>query len=136
MDQPDRRAVLGSAAGGALLAALPGGWSTAGAVIDPTARLACCIRYLIDPATPSRFGAYASLWASAARRSGGLLIGIFRPEEGTNNVALAVVAFANLAAYEAFETRMTTDPDAKAAARLARDNRLILSEHRSFLRPV
>jgi hypothetical protein len=136
MDRPDRRAVLGSAAGGALFAGLPGGWALAGAVVDPAARLACCIRYLIDPAAPDQFQAFARLWAATVRRSGGLLIGIFRPEEGTNNVALAMVTFANLAEYEAFEAHMTADPDAMATARLARDNRLILSEIRSFLRPV
>ena len=67
---------------------------------------------------------------------GGDLLGYFMPHEGTNNIAFALISFENLAAYEAYRARLKADPAGIANFRFAEEQRLILSEERSFLRPV
>jgi hypothetical protein len=96
----------------------------------------CCIRYTIDPFQRQAFETYARNWLAIIPASGGQLLGYFMPHEGTNNVALALVSFASLAAYEAYRTRLQNDPAAQANFRFAEERRLILAEQRSFLRPV
>ena len=58
------------------------------------------------------------------------------PHEGTNNVAIAMINFDSLAAYETYRARLKSDPAGAANFAMAERERFILSEERTFLRPV
>lgn len=96
----------------------------------------CCIRYVIDPFQREAFEAYARNWLSIIPACGGDLLGYFLPHEGTNDVALALISFESLAAYEAYRARLRSDPEGAANFALAHRERFILSEERTFLTPV
>lgn len=96
----------------------------------------CCIRYVIDPYKRDAFERYAQAWLRIIPACGGDLLGYFMPHEGTNNIALAMIGFDSLAAYEAYRARLKTDPDGAANFAFAQAERFILSEERTFLRPV
>ena len=96
----------------------------------------CCIRYVLDPYKREAFAAYARNWQKIIPACGGDLIGYFLPHEGTNNVALALISFESLAAYEAYRARLKTDKEGAANFAFAQAERFILSEERSFLTPV
>ncbi|MEO8114864.1 MAG: NIPSNAP family protein [Phenylobacterium sp.] len=96
----------------------------------------CCIRYVIDPFQREAFEAYARNWLRIIPACGGDLLGYFLPHEGTNNIALALISFQNLAAYEAYRARLKTDSAGMANFQAAQDQRFILSEERTFLAPV
>lgn len=96
----------------------------------------CCIRYVLDPFKRAAFETYAQNWASIIPRCGGDLLGYFLPHEGTNNIALALISFESLAAYEAYRARLKSDPEGAANFRFAEEERFILSEERTFLRPA
>lgn len=98
--------------------------------------IVCFIRYVIDPHQRDAFEAYARNWLTIIPACGGDLIGYFLPHEGTDNIAHALIGFDSLAAYEAYRTRLKGDPAGAANFRMARDQRFILSEERTFLRPV
>lgn len=98
--------------------------------------ITCCIRYVLDPFQRDAFEVYAHRWATIIPRCGGDLVGYFLPHEGTNNIALALVSFPSLAAYETYRARLASDPDGAANFRFAQDKRFILSEERTFLRPA
>jgi hypothetical protein len=94
------------------------------------------IRYQIDPFKRDAFEAYARRWMLIIPRCGGDLIGYWMPHEGTNNIAHALISFESLADYEAYRTRLRADPDGMANFEYAEEERLILGEERTFLRPV
>ena len=96
----------------------------------------CCIRYVLDPFKRDAFEAYARNWLTIIPACGGELVGYFMPHEGTNNVALALISFESLAAYETYRARIKVDPAGAANFRRAETERFILSEERSFLRMV
>jgi hypothetical protein len=96
----------------------------------------CCIRYVIDPFQRDAFEAYAREWLTVIPACGGDLLGYFLPHEGTNNVALALIGFESLAAYEAYRAQLRADPAGMANFRMAQEKRFILSEERTFLEPV
>jgi len=98
--------------------------------------ITCCIRYVLDPFQRDAFEAYARNWATIIPRCGGDLLGYFLPHEGTNNIALALISFPSLAAYEVYRARLREDADGVANFRFATEQRFILSEERTFLRPV
>lgn len=98
--------------------------------------ITCCIRYVLDPFQRDAFEAYARRWLTIIPRCGGDLLGYFLPHEGTNNIALAMIGFPSLAAYEDYRARLKADPEGAANFRFAQDHRFILSEERTFLRPV
>jgi hypothetical protein len=98
--------------------------------------ITCCIRYVLDPFQRDAFEDYARRWAAIIPRCGGDLLGYFLPHEGTNNIALALIGFPSLAAYEAYRVRLLADPEGAANFRFAQDRRFILSEERTFLRPA
>ena len=58
------------------------------------------------------------------------------PKEGTNNIALAMISFESLAAYEAYRERLRGDAEGAANFAFAQETRCILVEERTFLRPV
>ena len=93
----------------------------------------CFIRYEIDPFQRDAFREYAENWLRIIPRCGGDLLGYFLPHEGTNNVAWGLIAFECLAAYETYRARLKADPEGRANFALARQNRLILREERTFL---
>ena len=95
--------------------------------------ITCFIRYEIDPFQREAFREYAQNWLSIIPRCGGDLVGYFLPHEGTNNVAWGLIAFESLAAYEAYRSRLRSDPEGKANFEFAQRNRLILREERTFL---
>lgn len=96
----------------------------------------CCIRYVIDPFQRDAFEAYARNWLAIIPACGGDLLGYFMPHEGTNNVALALISFDSLAAYEVYRARLKTDAAGAANFAMAQERRFILSEERTFLAPV
>jgi hypothetical protein len=101
-----------------------------------SANIVCCIRYVIDPHKKADFEDYARQWLSIIPRMGGNLLGYFMPHEGTNNVALAMVGFDSLAAYETYRGRLREDAASIANFNFAQQNRFILEETRTFLRTV
>ena len=118
-------AVTGSAATGAPTA-------TSGEAV----KIACFIRYQIDPFKRDDFRKYALAWGHIIPRCGGHLIGYFLPDEGTNDIAWGLIGFASLAAYEAYRTRLKLDPEARENFSMAVSNRLVLREERTFLEVV
>ncbi len=96
----------------------------------------CCIRYVLDPYKREAFEAYARTWLTVIPACGGDLIGYFLPHEGTDNIALALIAFPSLAAYEQYRARLKADAAGAANFRFAQSEKFILSEERSFLRKV
>jgi hypothetical protein len=98
--------------------------------------IACFIRYEIDAFQREAFKEYAERWGPIIPRCGGDLVGYFLPHEGTNNVAWGVIAFASLAAYEAYRSKLKSDPEGRANFEFAQAKRLILREERTFLEAV
>jgi hypothetical protein len=98
--------------------------------------ITCFIRYEIDPLQRDAFGEYAERWGRIIPRCGGDLVGYFLPHEGTNNVAWGLIAFDSLAAYEAYRSRLKSDPEGRANFEFAQQQRLILREERTFLETV
>ena len=96
----------------------------------------CCIRYTLDPFKRDAFEAYARNWLDIIPACGGNLLGYFMPHEGTDNIALALISFESLAAYEAYRGRLKSNAAGAANFRMAQTERFILSEERTFLRPV
>lgn len=94
------------------------------------------IRYRIDPFQREAFEAYARRWLAIIPKCGGDLIGYWTPHEGTNDVAFGLIGFDSLAAYEAYRARLKADEEGRANFASAEERRLILSEERTFLRPV
>ena len=95
--------------------------------------ITCFIRYEIDPFQLDTFREYANNWRRIIPRCGGDLIGYFLPQEGTNNVAWALIAFESLAAYEAYRARLKSDAESRSNFAFAQEKRLILREERTFL---
>ena len=94
------------------------------------------IRYQLDPFKRAQFEEYSKRWLSIIPRCGGDLQGYWMPHEGTNNIAYGLISFESLAAYEAYRARLRQDAEGMANFRFAEEQRLILGEERSFLRPV
>src|SRR5262249_18246592 len=99
-----------------ITAQLPEWWSLArGArrALEERMTLTWLIRYQIDPFQRAEFRRYAEGWRRIIPRCGGHLVGYFLPHEGTNDVAWGLIAFDSLAAYEAYRSRVRSDPEAK-----------------------
>lgn len=96
----------------------------------------CFIRYQIDPFQREAFKQYAETWGRIIPRCGGRLTGYFLPHEGTNDIAWGLITFENLAAYEAYRSRLKADPKARENFAFAHAKRFILREERTFLEPV
>ena len=98
--------------------------------------ITCFIRYEIDPFQREAFKDYAENWGRIIPRCGGHLVGYFLPWEGTNMIAWGLIAFDGLAAYEAYRTRLKSDPESRANFEMAQTKRFILREERTFLEVV
>jgi hypothetical protein len=98
--------------------------------------ITCVIRYQIDPFQRDEFKKYAENWGRIIPRCGGRLVGYFLPSEGTNDIAWALIAFESLALYEAYRTRLKSDPEARKNFAMAQERRFILREERTFVEAV
>ena len=129
-----RREVVGGALTGFAFAALgDSAQAPAAMTAAPSTRIACVIRYQIDPHQREGFRQYAEGWGRVIPRCGGHLIGYFLPYEGTNDVAWGLIAFDSLASYERYKACLKTDPEAQSNFTLAEKQRLILREERNFV---
>src|SRR5271167_2133530 len=99
-------------------------------------KIACIIRYQIDPFQREAFRKYAENWGRIIPRCGGHLVGYFLPHEGTNDIAWALIAFDSLASYEAYKLRITADPEGRDNFHMAQTRRFILREERNFITAV
>ncbi len=98
--------------------------------------IVCVIRYQIDPFQRDGFKRHAENLIIFVPRCGGHLVGMLLPHEGTNDVAWGLVAFDSLASYEAYKTRLKSDPEARADAAMMQEKRIILREERNFVELV
>jgi len=98
--------------------------------------MTCIIRYQIDPFQRDAFAEYARNWGRIIPECGGHLVGYFLPHEGTNDVGWGLIAFANLAAYEAYRARLRSHAGARENFSLAQTKRFILREERNFVEIV
>jgi hypothetical protein len=96
----------------------------------------CIIRYQIDPFQRDAFRKYAENWGRIIPRCGGHLVGYFLPHEGTNDIAWGLIAFESLSAYEAYRTRLKSDPEGRENFATSETKRLILREERNFVELV
>jgi hypothetical protein len=94
------------------------------------------IRYQIDPFKREAFEVYAKRWLTIIPKCGGDLLGYWMPHEGTNNIAWGLISFDSLAAYEAYRARLKSDSESAANFQMAEDQKFIVAEERTFLRPV
>ena len=96
------------------------------------------IRYTIDARKRLDFEQYARALGRIIPRCGGELVGYWLPTKfaGPTNVALALINFPDLAAYEQYRERLGRDPDFVEALKRADTSGCILVEDRSFLEPV
>jgi len=99
-------------------------------------RIACIIRYQIDPFQRQAFAEYARNWGTIIPRCGGDLLGYFLPHEGTNDVAWGIIGFDSLASYEAYRARLRSDAEGRANFAFAQEKRFILREERNFVEIV
>jgi len=97
-----------------------------------------CIRYTIDPFKAGDFEQYARNWPEPIKRCGGELLGYFLPTKfaGPTNIALALISFRDLAAFEAYRAALMNDAGAVANVVAAEKAKCILIEDRSFLQRV
>jgi hypothetical protein len=109
-----------------------------GAIKTPEVPLAITvfIRYQLDPFKRAMFEQYAKAWLSIIPKCGGDLVGYWMPHEGTNNIAFALISFESLAAYESYRAKLRADQEGLAYFNFAEENKFILAEERTFLRPV
>jgi hypothetical protein len=98
--------------------------------------IVCFIRYEIEPTRRDAFRRYAVAWGEIIPRLGGRLIGYFLPHEGSNVEGWGLIGFDSLAAYEAYRTRLRSDPAAQANFAYAQHERFIRVEERRFTEPV
>jgi hypothetical protein len=98
--------------------------------------ITCYVRYVIDPYKLKEFEHYGKLWMPLIQKFGGQTHGYFLPSEGSNNIALTLFSFPNLAAYEQYRINTANDAECLAAFKYAEDTRCIISYERSFFRPI
>src|ERR1051326_7393314 len=96
-------------------------------------RIICVLCYEYDPFEKEAFREYARNWARIIPKCGGDLIGYFLPHEGTNYESWGLIAFDSLASYEAYRTRLKSDPEAVENFSVAQTRRFILREQRTFV---
>jgi hypothetical protein len=99
-------------------------------------KIACFIRYQIDPFQKDGFKTYAENWGRIIPRCGGELIGYFLPHEGTNDIAWGLIGFDSLAAYEKYRASLRSDKEAMENFAMAQSKRLVLREERTFVQIV
>ncbi len=96
-----------------------------------------CIRYTLVAHKLADFDVYARRWLKRGiiRRCGGQPLGYFLPKKGyggPDNIAMALIGFESLAAYEGYREKLMKDPDAIENMAFAERSGCILSEDRSY----
>ncbi len=96
-----------------------------------------CIRYTLDAHKLADFATYARRWMDGGiiQRLGGAPLGYFLPKKGyggAENIALALIGFASLAAYERYREKLVQDPAALENMAFAERSGCILFEDRSY----
>jgi hypothetical protein len=96
-----------------------------------------CIRYTINPQKLNDFETYARRWTEGGiiKRCGGEPLGYFLPKKGyggADNIAIALIGFDSLAAYEEYRAKLSNDPEAQQNVDFANKSGCILSEDRSY----
>ncbi|WP_462171987.1 NIPSNAP family protein [Pseudoalteromonas xiamenensis] len=99
-------------------------------------KITCFIEYQIDPFKLDCFEQYADNWSKIIPQCGGELLGHFLPHEGTNNKAFGLISFDSLANYESYRRRLHVSEQGQCNFYFAQTERFIVSERRTFLRPV
>ncbi|MFL0198813.1 NIPSNAP family protein [Clostridium sp. WILCCON 0269] len=94
------------------------------------------LKYVIDPYKLNEFEKYAKAWISLVNCMGGIHHGYFMPHEGANNIAYALFSFPDMAKYEEYRKKISTDKECQSALVYAERTRCIISFERSFMRPV
>jgi hypothetical protein len=94
------------------------------------------IRYQIDPFKGEAFEQYARRWLDIIPKCGGDLVGYWMPHEGTNDVAYGLISLESMARYETYRARLKADGEGAVNFRFAHEQKLILREERTFLRPI
>jgi len=98
--------------------------------------LTLCIRYTLDIRKLADFEAYVAKLPEQIARAGGNLVGYYLPTKfaGPTNIALAIIEFETLAAYETYRARLAADPESVENLRRADECGCIMVEDRSVLR--
>jgi len=110
--------------------------SESAALKRPARKIACIVRYEIDPFELMAFAKYAETWGRVIPRCGAQLLGYFLPYEGTNNVAWGVILHESLASYEVYRARARADEEGRQNFAAAQEGRFILREERNFVEVV
>lgn len=97
-----------------------------------------CIRYTLDAKKLDAFDAYARALRAPIERCGGSAVAYLLPTKlaGPTNLALGLIDFPDLAAYEQYRARLAVDPGGAEALRRVEESGAILVEDRGFLRRV
>ncbi|NYZ69360.1 NIPSNAP family protein [Endozoicomonas sp. SM1973] len=98
--------------------------------------ITCFIEYKINSFKLDKFQEYAENWGKIIPSCGGELIGYFLPHEGSNDIAYGLITFNSLADYEKYRAILKEDKNGKANFHFAEQEKLIISEKRSFLKVV
>jgi len=93
------------------------------------------IRYTLDANKLADFETYVRALPSQIERCGGKFIGYYLPTKpaGPTNVALGLIDFPDLAAYEQYRQKLASDPEAAENVRRAEAAGCILNEDRAFV---
>jgi NIPSNAP protein len=96
-----------------------------------------CIRYTIDSSKVADFETYARRWMDGGiiKRCGGDPLGYFLPKKGyggADNIAMTLIGFESLSAYEKYREKLVADPEAKENVEFAKRSGFILIEDRSY----
>ena len=96
--------------------------------------ITCFIRYHIDPTKKAQFEEYARNWGQAIPRCGADLVGYFAPHEGSSTLGYGVYNVESLAEYEAYRSRLASDPLGRENYAFAQREKFLLREDRTFLK--
>lgn len=96
-----------------------------------------CIRYTLAVHKLADFETYSRRWMEGGiiRRCGGDPLGYFLPGKGyggADNIAMALIGFESLAAYEEYRKKLMNDPEARENIEFANHTGCILIEDRSY----
>lgn len=98
--------------------------------------ITCYVRYTIDPHKLDAFEAYARAWIPIVNSMGGTHHGYFLPDEGNDNIAVALFTFPSLADFKTYARNRENDPRCKAAFAIAETTNCILQHDWQFMRPI
>jgi hypothetical protein len=101
-----------------------------------TPMMTLCIRYTLDANKLADFEAYARALRQPIERCGGKNVAYYLPTKiaGPTNIALGLIDFPDLAAYQLYREKLLTDADGAECLRRAEAAGCILNEDRSFVR--